>query len=128
MKNRFFTHNEVQGYTIRFSDIYLNRSIYKKTSKFDLGQTSTKLALKKEIHIENGDGQLETITVPNGMHQMMIQGANGEHQVLQVLSLKDATSLTKAMAAMSEVKSDDHTIKGLLFLINRFLFIKYCHV
>uniref|UniRef100_A0A336KUX5 CSON015445 protein n=1 Tax=Culicoides sonorensis TaxID=179676 RepID=A0A336KUX5_CULSO len=111
MKNRFFTHNEVQGYTIRFSDIYLNRSIYKKTSK-----------------IENGDGQLETITVPNGMHQMMIQGANGEHQVLQVLSLKDATSLTKAMAAMSEVKSDDHTIKGLLFLINRFLFIKYCHV
>lgn len=53
---------------------------------------------------------METITVPNGMHQMMIHGSNGEPQVLQVLSLKDASTLTKAMAAMNEVKSDDQSI------------------
>lgn len=51
---------------------------------------------------------METITVSPGMHQMMIQG---EPQVLQVLSLKDATALTKAMNAMNggggiEVKED----------------------
>lgn len=57
--------------------------------------------------MENGDG-LETITMSPGMHQMMIQGPPGtEPQVLQVLSLKDATVLTKAMAAMNEVKNED---------------------
>lgn len=45
-----------------------------------------------------------------GMHQMMIQGPPGtEPQVLQVLSLKDATALTKAMAAISDVKNEDGT-------------------
>lgn len=44
---------------------------------------------------------METITVSPGMHQMMIQG---EPQVLQVLSLKDAQMLTKAMGV--EVKED----------------------
>lgn len=59
------------------------------------------------LKVENGDG-LETITVSPGMHQMMIQGPPGtEPQVLQVLSLKDATVLTKAMAAISDVKNED---------------------
>lgn len=62
------------------------------------------------LQIENSDGSMETITVPNGMHQMMIHGANGEPQVLQVLSLKDASTLTKAMAAMHEVKTDDQSM------------------
>lgn len=50
---------------------------------------------------------METITVPNGMHQMMIQTSNGEQQVLQVLSIKDASALSKAVAAIQEIKSDD---------------------
>lgn len=52
------------------------------------------------LQVENGDG-METITVSPGMHQMMIQG---EPQVLQVLSLKDAQMLSKAMGV--EVKED----------------------
>lgn len=54
---------------------------------------------------------METITVGPGMHQMMIQGAPGsEPQVLQVLSLKDASVLTKAMAAIGDGKGDEATI------------------
>lgn len=54
---------------------------------------------------------METITVGPGMHQMMIQGPPGtEPQVLQVLSLKDASALTKAMAAMGEANKDEATI------------------
>lgn len=57
--------------------------------------------------MDNGDG-METITVSPGMHQMMIQGPPGtEPQLLQVLSIKDATVLTKAMASMNEVKQED---------------------
>lgn len=69
-----------------------------------------KKLLNQLLQIENSDGTMETITVPNGMHQMMIQGSNGEPQVLQVLSLKDASTLSKAMAAMNEVKSDDQSM------------------
>lgn len=54
--------------------------------------------------MDASDG-METITVSPGM---MIQGAPGtETQVLQVLSLKDATALTKAINAMNEGKKDD---------------------
>lgn len=76
-------------------------------SSFSLPFSST----KKCIHllwtqVDNGDG-LETITMSPGMHQMMIQGPPGtEPQVLQVLSLKDATVLTKAMSAI-DVKNED---------------------
>uniref|UniRef100_A0A182YHK7 Nuclear respiratory factor 1 NLS/DNA-binding dimerisation domain-containing protein n=1 Tax=Anopheles stephensi TaxID=30069 RepID=A0A182YHK7_ANOST len=60
--------------------------------------------------VENGE-TMETITVGPGMHQMMIQGPPGsEPQVLQVLSLKDASVLTKAMAAISDVKGEEATI------------------
>lgn len=64
------------------------------------------------FQVENGD-QLEAITVSPGMHQMMIQGAPGqEPQVLQVVSLKDATLLSKAMEAITSgnVKADDTII------------------
>uniref|UniRef100_A0A1A9WFQ9 Nrf1_activ_bdg domain-containing protein n=1 Tax=Glossina brevipalpis TaxID=37001 RepID=A0A1A9WFQ9_9MUSC len=51
--------------------------------------------------VENGD-QLETITVSPGVHQMMIQGAPGqEPQVLQVVSLKDGTLLSKAVEVIT---------------------------
>ncbi|GAB0089760.1 DNA-binding protein Ewg [Sergentomyia squamirostris] len=70
--------------------------------------SATHSAPPHTIKVENGEG-METITVSPGMHQMLqIQGAPGtEPQVLQVLSLKDATVLTKAMAAITEVKGDD---------------------
>ncbi|XP_055614422.1 DNA-binding protein Ewg isoform X2 [Uranotaenia lowii] len=62
------------------------------------------------MQVENSE-TMETITVGPGMHQMMIQGAPGtEPQVLQVLSLKDASVLTKAMAAIGEAKGDETTI------------------
>ncbi|XP_035897879.1 DNA-binding protein Ewg isoform X5 [Anopheles stephensi] len=62
------------------------------------------------MQVENGE-TMETITVGPGMHQMMIQGPPGsEPQVLQVLSLKDASVLTKAMAAISDVKGEEATI------------------
>lgn len=48
---------------------------------------------------------METITVsPGQMQQMMMQSGDG--QVLQVLSLKDAQMLTKAMGGGVEVKED----------------------
>ena len=54
----------------------------------------------------NGE-PMETISMAPGMTQMMIQGPAGtEPQVLQVLSLKDATVLTKAMAAIGDVKAE----------------------
>lgn len=60
--------------------------------------------------MENVDG-LETITMSPGMHQMMIQGPPGtEPQMLQVLSIKDANALTKAMNQMHEVKHEEGTI------------------
>lgn len=56
---------------------------------------------------------METVTIGPGMHQMMIQGSNGgEPQVLQVISLKDANALTKAMAAIHDIKTDDQCIEN----------------
>lgn len=54
---------------------------------------------------------METLTVtPGGLttHSMMIQSSgNDQPQVLQVLSLKDATVLTKAMAGIADVKTEE---------------------
>ncbi|XP_044741764.1 DNA-binding protein Ewg-like [Chrysoperla carnea] len=62
--------------------------------------------------VEPSSGEaMETLTVTPGLtHQMMIQGNGSEPQVLQVLSLKDATVLTKAMAAIGDVKSEETII------------------
>ncbi|XP_075216726.1 DNA-binding protein Ewg isoform X7 [Lycorma delicatula] len=62
--------------------------------------------------VEPGSGgEVEAITVGT-THQLVAMGssASGEPQVLQVLSLKDATALTKALSVSSsgnEVKSED---------------------
>lgn len=60
----------------------------------------------------SGSENMETLTVTPGItHQMMIQGSgNDPPQVLQVLSLKDATVLTKAMASIGDVKSEETII------------------
>ncbi|XP_018325636.1 DNA-binding protein Ewg isoform X1 [Agrilus planipennis] len=57
-----------------------------------------------------GGENMETLTVtPTGLtHSMMIQNSGSDQpQVLQVLSLKDATVLTKAMAGISDVKTEE---------------------
>lgn len=57
---------------------------------------------------------METLTVtPGGLttHSMMIQSSGGDApQVLQVLSLKDATVLTKAMQGITDVKTEETII------------------
>ncbi|XP_022115705.1 DNA-binding protein P3A2 isoform X2 [Pieris rapae] len=56
---------------------------------------------------QNGEG-LETISMGGGVAQVMLQGGEGG-QVLQVLSLKDATALTKAMQ-QQQVKSEREAV------------------
>ncbi|KAF7268459.1 hypothetical protein GWI33_018350 [Rhynchophorus ferrugineus] len=66
-----------------------------------------------KVEPNNGDN-METLTVtPSGLntHTMMIQGSGGDApQVLQVLSLKDATVLTKAMQGITDVKTEETII------------------
>lgn len=63
------------------------------------------------MQLEPNGEAMETLTVTPGLaHQMMIQSNGSEPQVLQVLSLKDATVLTKAMAAIGDVKSEETII------------------
>ncbi|XP_045525154.1 DNA-binding protein P3A2 isoform X2 [Pieris brassicae] len=56
---------------------------------------------------QNGEG-LETISMGGGVAQVMLQGGEGG-QVLQVLSLKDATVLTKAMQ-QQQVKTEREAV------------------
>lgn len=57
---------------------------------------------------------METLAVtPNSLttHSMMIQSSSSDQpQVLQVLSLKDATVLTKAMQGITDVKTEETII------------------
>lgn len=53
----------------------------------------------------NGETTIEAVTIQG--HPMTMINANGEHQVLQVISLKDANALTKAMQG-ELVKDEDH--------------------
>lgn len=53
---------------------------------------------------------METLTVSGGLttHSMMVQGTGSDGpQIVQVLSLKDATALSKAMSGMADVKTED---------------------
>ncbi|XP_063929201.1 DNA-binding protein Ewg isoform X4 [Tenebrio molitor] len=63
-----------------------------------------------KVEPNNGDN-METLAVtPSGLttHSMMIQSSGNEGpQVLQVLSLKDATVLTKAMQGIADVKTEE---------------------
>ena len=66
-----------------------------------------------QVEPSNGDN-IETLTVTPGIntHTMMIQGSGGDApQVLQVLSLKDATVLTKAMQGIADVKTEETIIR-----------------
>ncbi|XP_045481276.1 DNA-binding protein Ewg isoform X1 [Harmonia axyridis] len=66
-----------------------------------------------KVEPNNGDS-METLAVtPNSLttHSMMIQSSSSDQpQVLQVLSLKDATVLTKAMQGITDVKTEETII------------------
>ncbi|CAG4958400.1 unnamed protein product [Parnassius apollo] len=53
------------------------------------------------VQVDQNGETLEAISMGSGVAQVMLQGG-GEAQVLQVLSLKDATVLTKAMQVKAE--------------------------
>ncbi|CAF4861988.1 unnamed protein product [Pieris macdunnoughi] len=57
---------------------------------------------------QNGEG-LETISMGGGVAQVMLQHGGEGGQVLQVLSLKDATALTKAMQ-QQQVKTEREAV------------------
>lgn len=61
--------------------------------------------------VEPNSGEMETVTLTQGgLTPMMLQSTgDGQTQVLQVLSLKDATVLTKAMG-IADVKTEETII------------------
>ncbi|XP_055909509.1 DNA-binding protein Ewg isoform X6 [Eupeodes corollae] len=110
----YITADDGQGYPVSVSNMItvpVSASMYQSmiANIQQLHTNSDGTVCITPMQVENGD-HMETITVSPGMHQMMIQGAPGtEPQVLQVVSLKDATLLSKAMEAITggNVKSED---------------------
>ncbi|XP_011881153.1 PREDICTED: DNA-binding protein Ewg isoform X1 [Vollenhovia emeryi] len=66
-------------------------------------QVVTPMVQVPKVESGNGDTTIEAVTIQG--HPMTMINAAGEHQVLQVISLKDANVLTKAMQA--DVKDED---------------------
>ncbi|XP_026829293.1 DNA-binding protein P3A2 isoform X1 [Ooceraea biroi] len=67
-------------------------------------QVVTPMVQVPKVEPGNGDTTIEAVTIQG--HPMTMINAAGEHQVLQVISLKDANILTKAMQA-EVVKDED---------------------
>ncbi|XP_043477958.1 DNA-binding protein P3A2 isoform X2 [Leptopilina heterotoma] len=66
-------------------------------------QVVTPMVQVPKIEPGNNETSIEAVTIQG--HPMTMINANGEHQVLQVISLKDANVLTKAM--QSEIVKDE---------------------
>ncbi|XP_032594632.1 DNA-binding protein Ewg isoform X6 [Drosophila grimshawi] len=111
----FITTEDGQGYPVSVSNVIsvpvsMYQSVMANIQQLQTNSDGT--VCLAPMQVENGD-QLETITMSPGMHQMMIQGGPGqEPQLVQVVSLKDATLLTKAMEAINSgnVKAEDTII------------------
>ncbi|XP_030378355.1 DNA-binding protein Ewg [Scaptodrosophila lebanonensis] len=111
----FITTEDGQGYPVSVSNVIsvpvsMYQSVMANMQQIQTNSDGT--VCIAPMQVENGD-QLETITMSPGMHQMMIQGAPGqEPQLVQVVSLKDATLLSKAMEAINSgnVKAEDTII------------------
>ncbi|XP_014615647.1 PREDICTED: DNA-binding protein P3A2 isoform X1 [Polistes canadensis] len=67
-------------------------------------QVVTPMVQVPKVEPGNGETSIEAVTIQG--HPMTMINAAGEHQVLQVISLKDANVLTKAMQA-EVVKDED---------------------
>nr|NP_001014708.1 erect wing, isoform F [Drosophila melanogaster]AAX52466.1 erect wing, isoform F [Drosophila melanogaster] len=111
----YITTEDGQGYPVSVSNVIsvpvsMYQSVMANVQQIQTNSDGT--VCLAPMQVENGD-QLETITMSPGMHQMMIQGGPGqEPQLVQVVSLKDATLLSKAMEAINSgnVKSEDTII------------------
>uniref|UniRef100_A0A6P4EW77 DNA-binding protein Ewg isoform X5 n=1 Tax=Drosophila rhopaloa TaxID=1041015 RepID=A0A6P4EW77_DRORH len=111
----YITTEDGQGYPVSVSNVIsvpvsMYQSVMANMQQIQTNSDGT--VCLAPMQVENGD-QLETITMSPGMHQMMIQGGPGqEPQLVQVVSLKDATLLSKAMEAINSgnVKSEDTII------------------
>ncbi|XP_068152708.1 DNA-binding protein Ewg-like isoform X1 [Drosophila tropicalis] len=108
----YFTTEDGQGYPVSVSNVIsVPVSMYQSVmgNMQQLQTNSDGTVCLAPMHVDNSD-QLETITVSPGMHQMMIQGGPGqEPQLVQVVSLKDATLLSKALGT-GNVKAEDTII------------------
>lgn len=67
-------------------------------------QVVTPMLPMPKVEPGNGETGIETVTIQG--HPMTVLNAAGEHQVLQVISLKDSNVLTKAIQA-EVVKDED---------------------
>ncbi|XP_037298817.1 DNA-binding protein Ewg isoform X3 [Manduca sexta] len=96
------TGEDGHGYPVSVSGVItvpVSASMYQ--SMVASMQTQDGVCVAPLVQVEqNGEG-LEAISMGGGVAGVMLQGG-GETQVLQVLSLKDATVLTKAMQVKSE--------------------------
>lgn len=58
----------------------------------------------------SGGNDVESISIPSGMVGTPIMTMSGsEPQVLQVLSLKDGTFVTKTITSVADIKSEDQS-------------------
>ncbi|XP_039759251.1 DNA-binding protein Ewg isoform X1 [Pararge aegeria] len=96
------TGEDGQGYPVSVSGVItvpVSASVYQ--SMVASMQQQDGVCMAPLVQVDQNGETLEAISMSGGVAQVMLQG-NGETQVLQVLSLKDATVLTKAMQVKSE--------------------------
>ncbi|EDW43685.1 GM19046 [Drosophila sechellia] len=112
----YITTEDGQGYPVSVSNVIsvpvsMYQSVMANVQQIQTNSDGT--VCLAPMQVDTKCDQLETITMSPGMHQMMIQGGHGqEPQLVQVVSLKDATLLSKAMEAINSgnVKSEDTII------------------
>ncbi|XP_050669716.1 DNA-binding protein Ewg isoform X2 [Leptidea sinapis] len=92
------TTEDGHGYPVSVSGVItvpVSASVYQ--SMVASMQQQDGVCMAPLVQVEQNGETLEAISMSGGVAQVMVQGSSGEAQVLQVLSLKDATALSKAM-------------------------------
>ncbi|KAL0901127.1 hypothetical protein ABMA27_006443 [Loxostege sticticalis] len=95
------TGEDGHGYPVSVSGVItvpVSASVYQ--SMVASMQAQDGVCVAPLVQVEQNGEALEAISMGGGVAQVMLQG--GDAQVLQVLSLKDATVLTKAMQVKAE--------------------------
>ncbi|CAK1602496.1 unnamed protein product [Parnassius mnemosyne] len=99
------TGEDGHGYPVSVSGVItvpVSASVYQ--SMVASMQQQDGVCMAPLVQVDQNGETLEAISMSGGVAQVMLQGG-GEAQVLQVLSLKDATVLTKAMQVKAERES-----------------------
>ncbi|XP_068627041.1 DNA-binding protein Ewg [Battus philenor] len=97
------TGEDGHGYPVSVSGVItvpVSASVY-QSMVASMQQQDGSVCVAPLMQVEQNGEAIEAISMGGGVAQVMLQGS-GETQVLQVLSLKDATVLTKAMQVKSE--------------------------